>query len=39
MERKGAQNLKFEEWLPGMDSNHELDMILMSRNLLILQSR
>ena len=25
-------------WLPGMDSNHELDKILMSRNLLILQS-
>jgi hypothetical protein len=26
-------------WLPGMDSNHELDKILRSRNLLILQSR
>jgi hypothetical protein len=26
-------------WLPGMDSNHELDRILKSRNLLILQSR
>src|SRR5581483_6242697 len=26
-------------WLPGMDSNHELDNILKSRNLLILQSR
>jgi hypothetical protein len=25
-------------WLPGMDSNHELDRILKSRNLLILQS-
>jgi len=26
-------------WLPGMDSNHELDTILKSRNLLILKSR
>jgi hypothetical protein len=26
-------------WAPGMDSNHELDRILMSHNLLILQSR
>jgi hypothetical protein len=25
-------------WLPGMDSNHELDTLLKSRNLLILQS-
>jgi hypothetical protein len=32
--RLGNQN-----WLPGMDSNHELDRILMSHNLLILQSR
>jgi site-specific DNA recombinase len=28
-----------EVWLPGMDSNHELDKILKSHNLLILQSR
>jgi hypothetical protein len=28
-----------QNWLPGMDSNHELDRILMSHNLLILQSR
>jgi site-specific DNA recombinase len=28
-----------QNWLPGMDSNHELDKILKSRNLLILQSR
>jgi site-specific DNA recombinase len=27
-----------QNWLPGMDSNHELDRILMSHNLLILQS-
>ena len=26
-------------WLPGMDSNHELDMIFKSHNLLILKSR
>jgi len=26
-------------WLPGMDSNHELDKFLKSHNLLILQSR
>ena len=26
-------------WLPGMDSNHELDKILKSHKLLILQSR
>jgi hypothetical protein len=26
-------------WLPGMDSNHELDRFLKSRNLLILKSR
>jgi site-specific DNA recombinase len=26
-----------EIWLPGMDSNHELDKLLKSRNLLILQ--
>jgi hypothetical protein len=30
---------KNENWLPGMDSNHELDRILKSHNLLILQSR
>jgi hypothetical protein len=34
--QEAAQN---EHWLPGMDSNHELDKILKSRNLLILQSR
>jgi DNA invertase Pin-like site-specific DNA recombinase len=28
-----------EIWLPGMDSNHELDKILKCRNLLILKSR
>jgi hypothetical protein len=28
-----------EIWLPGMDSNHELDKFLNFRNLLILQSR
>jgi hypothetical protein len=26
-------------WLPGMDSNHELDIFLKAHNLLILQSR
>jgi len=26
-------------WLPGMDSNHELDRFLKSHNLLILKSR
>ena len=31
--------LKQKVWLPGMGSNHELDRILKSRNLLILQSR
>jgi len=37
---KTAPDLGFEKWwLPGMDSNHELDKILNSRNLLILQSR
>ena len=30
--------MKQKVWLPGMDSNHELDKILNSRNLLILQS-
>jgi len=34
-----AKTANFEKWLPGMDSNHELDKILKSRNLLILQSR
>jgi hypothetical protein len=34
-ERQFAANV----WLPGMDSNHELDRFLKSRNLLILQSR
>jgi hypothetical protein len=29
----------FDNWLPGMDSNHELDRILKSHNLLILKSR
>jgi len=28
-----------QNWLPGMDSNHELDRFLESHNLLILQSR
>jgi hypothetical protein len=28
-----------EKWLPGTDSNHELDEILKTHNLLILQSR
>ena len=28
-----------KQWLPGMDSNHELDKFLKSRNLLILKSR
>ena len=31
-------SLRATEWLPGMDSNHELDRILMSHNLLILRS-
>jgi len=36
----GGENGQNENWLPGMDSNHgELDNILNSRNLLILQSR
>jgi hypothetical protein len=30
---------KAKLWLPGMDSNHELDKIFKARNLLILQSR
>jgi site-specific DNA recombinase len=34
-----SETARNENWLPGMDSNHELDTILMSRNLLILQSR
>jgi hypothetical protein len=33
------QTIEFNVWLPGMDSNHELDRILKSRNLLILKSR
>jgi len=38
-ERKDAMsNADSEIWLPGMDSNHELDKILMFHNLLILQS-
>jgi site-specific DNA recombinase len=35
----GGPNGRFENWLPGMDSNHELDKILKSHNLLILKSR
>ncbi len=35
----GGSGRNLEGWLPGMDSNHELDRILKSRNLLILQSR
>jgi site-specific DNA recombinase len=35
----GPENGLNKNWLPGMDSNHELDKILKSRNLLILQSR
>jgi hypothetical protein len=31
--------LKTKAWLPGMDSNYELDRILKSQNLLILKSR
>jgi DNA invertase Pin-like site-specific DNA recombinase len=34
-----AETARNEIWLPGMDSNYELDKILMSRNLLIIQSR
>jgi site-specific DNA recombinase len=34
----GAKNGLNENWLPGMDSNHELDRILKSHNLLILKS-
>jgi len=30
---------QFAKWLPGMDSNHELDKILKARKLLILRSR
>jgi hypothetical protein len=33
-----ASTAKNENWLPGMDSNHELDNILKFHNLLILQS-
>jgi hypothetical protein len=33
-----AETARNEIWLPGMDSNHELDKILKSCNLLILQS-
>ena len=35
---KTGRSCKPEEWLPGMDSNHELDRILKSHNLLILKS-
>src|ERR1017187_1190461 len=34
--RAGGGN--FKEWLPGMDSNHELDTFLKCHNLLILKS-
>ena len=34
-----VSTVKNENWLPGMDSNHELGRLLMSHNLLILQSR
>ena len=33
-----SENDQNRNWLPDMDSNHELDKILMFRNLLILQS-
>src|SRR5262249_8629178 len=36
-EKRGSGQ-EIEIWLPGMDSNHELDRILKSHNLLILQS-
>ena len=35
----GLNHWEKRSWLPGMDSNHELDRILMFRKLLILQSR
>ncbi len=35
----GGSGRDLEIWLPGTDSNHELDRILKSHNLLILQSR
>ena len=37
--KRGTKKAKTENWLPGMDSNHELDRFLKSRNLLILQTR
>ena len=38
-ERIAQQVAQNENWLPGMDSNHELDKIHTNCNLLILQSR
>ena len=35
----GSASGEIEDWLPGMDSNRELDKILKSHNLLILRSR
>jgi hypothetical protein len=36
---KAGSGRDLEIWLPGMDSNHKLDMFLKSHNLLILKSR
>jgi hypothetical protein len=38
-EKVACKLLKQKVWLPGMGSNHELDRILKSHNLSILQSR
>jgi hypothetical protein len=35
----GERKFVGKRWLPGMDSNHELDKILNAHKLLILQSR
>ena len=37
-QQNGPMSSKAKLWLPDMDSNHELDRILKSHNLLILQS-
>jgi len=37
--KSGSKKAKTDNWLPGMDSNHELDRFWNYRNLLILQRR
>jgi hypothetical protein len=38
-EKEANSQAEFEKWLPGMDSNHDLDRFFRFFNLLILQGR